>query len=258
MSELIEKLKRVDEAGPISLGFGSSNNSGKSAKMLIIGSVTIKEIKEMTSIKKFPVDAYLISSNGDEHKQLSKINKLKSLVWGLKLEGTLFNTGLKELVNAGMDFVAFTANDTPVDFLIDHEIGKILVLNNDIDENSSRGIEGLGIDAVILPKPSKMNHIMVNHLMDIHSNRSLVSTFALIETSIILTNNELVSLRDIGIEAILVDLKTVGYEGIRTMRDSIDRLPKRKTKAGTRDGLLTAAGFRVSRNEEEQEEEEED
>ena len=159
MSELIEKLKRVGEAGPTSLGFGSSSNPDKSTKMLMIGVITINGIKQTKSIKKFPVDAYLISSNGDDYKQLVKTNKLQSLVWGLKLEAEELKSGLEELVNYGMDFVAFDANGTPIDLLIDHEIGKILVLINNLDENSSRGIDGLGIDAVILPKITNINHI---------------------------------------------------------------------------------------------------
>ena len=250
MSELIEKLKKVGEANPISLGFGLPNNSEKSPKMLMIGVITIKEINQVASINKFPVDAYLISGNGDGYKQLIKTNKLKSLVWGLKLEGIDFKSGLKELMNDGMDFVAFDAEGTPIDFLIDHEIGKILVLNNDIDENSSRGIEGLGIDAVILPKLSKVDHIMVSNLIDIHANRSLVSKFALIETSGMLTENELLSLMDIGIEGILIELEAVGYDGIKNMRNAIDRLPKRKSQSGTRDAVLTRAGFTVSQVEE--------
>ena len=161
MSELIEKLKKVGEAGPVSLGFGSSNNPDKSAKMLMIGAITVNGIKQATSIKKFPVDAYLISSNGNEYRQLMKTNKLKSLVWGLKLEEQELKLGLEELVNVGMDFVVFAAEGTPINLLIDYEIGKILVLTNDLDENSSRGIDGLDIDAVILPKLTNINHILI-------------------------------------------------------------------------------------------------
>ena len=48
----------------------------------------------------------------------------------------------------------------------------------------------------------------------------------------------------------IVDLESIGYDGIKSMRGAIDRLPKRKSKSATQSTVVTGAGFTSSRVEE--------
>ena len=102
--------------------------------------------------------------------------------------------------------------------------------------------------------------LTVERLIGIQASRSLVSKYVLLEAPGILESKELVALRDMGIDGLVVDLDSVNATGLKKLRSAIGDMPRRKARLEKVGALLPRTGFGVARpgtDEEEEAEEEE-
>ena len=255
MSKLVEKLKNVGESAPVSMGFGTASSRDRQSNMLVIGTSSITVLKSKESLRKAPVDAYLVSfTKGDE--SLSDVGEaLGSLVWGVKPDADSWTRALQQLADAGGDFIVFTPNGAGADILLAEDLAKVIVVEGQMDEDTARGIDGLDIDGVVLTRSKESAPLTVRDLIDLQANRSLVSKYALLEISAVPDSNEVAAFRDIGIEGLVVDMEALGDDGLKALRSAIDQIPRRKSKS---DKHASLPGARVGIGQSSSDDDEED
>lgn len=133
MSKFIEKLKKVGEMGPNRLGFGASLNQESNPNILLIGSVSLKGLIKKQSLRKSPVDAFMVSVSRDD--SLADVgNALESLLWGVKPDLESCAQAFEQVNDAGGDFIVFYAKGAPVEILADENLGKVVVIAEKLDD----------------------------------------------------------------------------------------------------------------------------
>ncbi len=263
MSKFIEKLKRVGEAGPISLGFGAASRQEKIPLMLMVGALSLEALQKRPSLLKAPVDAFFISSGkGDAGALADAGEALSPLLWGLWIEPDSSAKTMAQAKEIGGDFMVFNAEGTSSEVLLEEDMGKIVTVGLDLDESVARGIEELPIDAVVLVSQDDLLPLTVRKLIDLQATRSLVAKGFLLAAPTILGTKELICLRDLGVDGLIVDLEKAEEQALLEMRQAIEELPKRRSRAERVGAVLPHAGLgfgsAASRREEEDDEEEED
>ncbi len=256
MSKFIEKLKKVGEVGPSRLGFGVGLNQESNPNILLIGSASLKGLIKKQSLRKSPVDAFMVSVGRDD--SLADVgNALESLLWGVKPDLESCAQAFEQVNNAGGDFIVFNAEGAPVEILADENLGKVIIIAEKLDEDTARGIDDLPIDVVLFSSLQDMLPLTVERLIGIQASRSLVAKYVLLEAPGVLESKELVALRDMGIDGLVVDLEAINTTGLKKLRSDIGEMPRKRARQEKVGALLPRAGFGTARPGPDREEEEE-
>ena len=161
-------------------------------------------------------------------------------IWGVRVSGASDDQA-KQLREAGCDFLMFSADDTAASVLNDEELGKLLYVGHELDEEVARAIHDLPIDGVLFSPRDDLLPLTVKKLIDIQMVRCLVDKAFLIEAPSCLGRADLEALRDAGIGGLIVQLSD--GDAIRGLKESIAALPRRKSAPTNRPfvGLSTPA-----------------
>ncbi|MFH1560899.1 MAG: hypothetical protein ABID84_05805 [Chloroflexota bacterium] len=256
MSKLIERLEKVGTTTPTPMGFGASRAVEKAPSLLL---VALSGTKPAASISHLQVDSYIISAGAIAKSELKAAKGIAGDgLWGLWPE-TLTNDSLDVLKREGGDFFIFSAINTPAEVLAEEELGKLITIPADFPEELGHSLEELPVDAVILSGLEEASPLSVRDMMQIRSVRDLISKPLLLLRSHALNRGELLVLQDVGVQGIVLDLRTMKVEDAVQIREGIEELPPRKPKRDQASALLPRLSPRaVLPQREEEEEEEED
>ncbi len=261
MSRLIEKLKKVGDAGPARMGFGPASRQESAPSILLIGRLSASALKKGQSLKKAPVDAVIISYNKGDGPLSEAKEALDAILWGLWPASGSCTQAVDELKSNGGDFIIFSPEYAPAEILQEEQLGKILALGAVVDEDTARGLDALAVDAVVLKAPEGLIPLTVQKLIEIEASRCLVGKNVLMEVSSALGSKDLIAIRDLAVDGLIVDLENAKASELKDMRAAIDGLPKKKAKSEKMGAMLprTGLGFGAAqpRKEEEEEGEEE-
>ena len=262
MSRLVEKLNRVGEIGYRRLGFGAAIQRQSTPVMLLVGALSLEELQKNPSLSEASVDAFLISLGKAGKGSLSGAkDALAPLLWGLRVGPDSSTQTLAQVKETGGDFMVFDADGTPSEVLQDEDIGKILTIGLDLDEGAARGIEDLPIDAVMLVPQDDLLPLTVRRLIDLQATRSLLAKSFLVTVPAVLGAKELISLRDLGVDGLIIDLEKTEAQAVLEMRQALAEMPRRRPRTDKIGAVLPQTGLGIGAGEshrEGEEEEEED
>jgi len=262
MSKLIEKLENVGEVSYTPLGFGAASRREKPTQMILIGATTLEQIQRDPALSQAPVHAFLMSANKKGASALKSLKEsLAPLLWGLLSDGddTLY-PDVAEIKEMGCDFLVFGAKTTSAAVLQEEEMGKVLALEEALDENRARAIEDLPIDAVVQQAPEGLFPITIEALLQLQTTRGLLGKPFLLQVHHCPSSHELAALRDATINGLVVDLNEFKADQLKELRKTIDDLPPRKRQTGRTRALIPSVSQKpdepdVTPGEEEEEEE---
>lgn len=149
MSRFIDHLQRVsDSGGHTPMGFGRVSQE-RVPTLLPIPVLAAPSPALVSAALGAGAEALLIPlSKGQDVQALDPVlDLLKEKTWGVELAEPSVAT-VQSLKEKGCDFVVLPLRDTPVAVLREQEIGKVLVVDNALDEKLARGIDHLDIDAI--------------------------------------------------------------------------------------------------------------
>jgi hypothetical protein len=255
MSKLIERLEKVGTVAPTPMGFGASRAVEKAPSLLL---VALSGTKTAASISQLQVDSYIISAGKISKSELKAAKGIAGdTLWGLWPE-TLTNDSLDALKKGGGDFFIFSTDNTPAEVLAVEELGRLITIPADFPEELGHSLEELPLDAVLLAGLEEASPLSVRDLMQVRSMRDLISKPLLLLRSHPLNHGELAVLQDVGIQGVVLDLRTMKVEDAVQIREAIDSLPPRKTKRDQATALLPRLSPRVLSPQREEEDDDDD
>lgn len=259
MSKLIDKLEKMGEQAPSPLGFGAAaRRNNLASQIMLIGRTTPDALAQDAGLSEAQVDAIMVLMDSWEEDAVNRAaDSLHDKLWGLRLSAVSAEQAalLKE---KGCDFVAFEPRNTAAAVLNDEDLGKLIVLDGHLDENTARAIHTLPIDGTLYSPASGLQGLTVQQLIEIQQARSMVDKPFLIESPVDLGTSELQAIRNAEIAALVVDLSSL--EAVAKLKEAISNLPRRKPRSRSREAAVphVHVGFGLPGQDGEQEEEEEE
>lgn len=220
MSKITDAMRRAmrREARPI--GFATTSSAANATMLVVARPGTDKP----EAVAKAGADAVL----------LAEVSK-NGLLWGSEapIEGA---RGTKTLRDAGCDFVVFDADTTAAAALLEDGLGYIMRVDLDASEALLRGIEGLPLDAVLVPALG--GALTVRRTLDLRRLVAFVRKPVIVPVDAGITAAELEALRDCGVIGVVVE----GAAGAKALRVTVDKLAPRKRN---RDGRGISIGIQA-------------
>ena len=262
MSRFIDKLKQASQVISQPMGFRAAQPISK-LRLLLIACLPQTGVDNLVDYIA-GADAGLLpiaglSSGAKKLKEIVRV--VPGIPWGGLLKDNC-RGGIKQLVQADCDFIAFPAN-TSLKLLADDKVGKVLVVAPSLDEGLLRAVDELPADAVFITSKQQGEHFLTwHHLMSFKRFSDLLTKPLLVSVPANVTADELQTLWEVGVDGVVVDVEIGQPAGrLRELRQMIDSLVlsskhKRAKIAALLPRVRGEAGMLITEEEEEEEEEE--
>ena len=156
------------------MGFGAAaRRDDVSRSMLLLGTVTLRGMSRVSTVRKKLVDALLITLDSEDSKELTdNADSLEGLIWGVSASG-IGQERMATLKEAGCDFIVFDSSANAA-VLNDEDLGKIMRVGKDLSEGSAAAINDLPIDGALFTTDDLQLPLSVQDLIDIESVRGML------------------------------------------------------------------------------------
>jgi hypothetical protein len=224
MSRFIDKLARIHQKEPRTMGFMISKTAPVKPRLQLAVSLTADNL-DKASINLASADAIIIQvGKSSELKTLEKICQAKD---GLPSGGWIKATEndiLKKMTDTACDFVIF-APAAPLAVIPGEKIGRIMQLDASLNEGLLRTVTDLPVDAVLVADETSESPLTLDRLMFIQRLVYFVAKPILVKISSTLTEDELQALCNTGISGVVVELtEKQSGEGLPELRKLIEKL----------------------------------
>ncbi|HEY93756.1 MAG TPA: hypothetical protein G4O15_02300 [Dehalococcoidia bacterium] len=219
MSKFIDKLNKLIRVESTPIGFRRDQTASSARKIQLV-SLVLKSEADSSGVDAILFD---IRDKGIESDLLSGVPG--DITWGAWLKSPK-QKELKQLKDAGCDFIVFPAESTPLEIIEEQEIGKVLEIDTSISDPVLRSIVELPVDAVLVSVVSgKDNPLTWYDLMILQrfGGFSKKPLFARVPAKV--SSSELEALWEVGVMAIVTEGKT---DKLRKTIDKADFTKARK------------------------------
>jgi hypothetical protein len=252
MSRLIDKLNRVSQAVPQPMGFRVAQPISSKSKLLLIASLTRVSVSGLADCGAGADGGLLPVHQSLEAETFQKVSQaVPGIPWGVWLRDS-GQAEIKQIVEAGCDFVVFPAAKTSLAILQNDAVGKILEVEASLSDGLLRAIDELPVDAVLIATELGEGYFLTwHHLMLVQHFANLLAKPLLVCIASNATDNELQALWGAGVDGVIVEVEA---ERVSKLRKAIDKLtfsPRKRRKA---EALLPYIGQETSTVTEEEEE----
>lgn len=258
MAKLTDRLQELGKTSPVPLGFGRARAQKRASAMLVIGEVgpngAAEAIAQPGAAK---VDALVVKLGDAARLPDGLAENLADTLWGASLSGATADE-LDSLHKAGCDFILIDSRQSPAVVLREDEMARGLPIRLGITEEEARPLEDLPIDLLLLQSDPAWWPLTVERLIHLQATVSMVSKHILLKVAACPPKSDLPLVRDLPVDALIVDLATITDDQLQEIRSAIDELPPRKPRAEKgMSPVLPRAGNQAFAAEHEHEEEEE-
>ena len=225
------------------MGFGAAaRRDDVSRSMLLLGTVTLRGMYRVSTVRKKLVDALLITLDSEDSKELTdNADSLEGLLWGVSVSG-IDQERIATLKEAGCDFVVFDSSANAA-VLNDEDLGKIMRVGKDLSEGSAAAINDLPIDGALFTTDDLRLPLSVKDLIDIESVRGMLGKPFMVDVPTDLSTPELEVIRDTGTAALAVDVLS---KAVRELAERVDSLKPKRPRSGRRDELTPSVPLGAS------------
>ena len=234
MSKFVDRLKQVSQAASQPIGFRAAQPVSTKLKIQLVASLADSNIEDLAGYVA-GADAVLLSVTkmGAEAKNLKQISQAVSEIpWGGWL-GDDVQGEIKQLLEAGGDFVVFAAASTPLAIPQDDKVGKILQVAASLSEGLLRATDELPVDAVLITAEQEEKGTLTWHqLMLFQRFADLLTKPLLVSIPPNVIAKELQVLWEAGVDGVVVEIGTEqpagAIKGLRQIIDGLTFPPPRK------------------------------
>ncbi len=227
MSKFLKTLEKRTKSSPVPIGFGSSLNDGQKSTMVLVGLISNQNAKNLKLANQFELDAILLHIDKPGQGLSKTVDALDGKPLGIQIE-TLSSKQSSSLVRSGCDFFVHTLAQTEVDALYEGDAGYVLEVDLGISEHDLRALDLLPIDAVLVSLASTSCPLSLSNISDIVSIRVMFEKFLLVEVSSKISAKEIETLRDSGVDGIVVDITHSDEQNILSLQQTMNSLPRQK------------------------------
>ncbi|MBI2965507.1 MAG: hypothetical protein HYY34_04805 [Chloroflexi bacterium] len=261
MAKLTDRLQELGKASPGPLGFGRARVQKRTPAMLVIGEVNADAAAEvMARPGSEKVDAVIVRL-GDSARLPDGLGEtLTDMLWGAAVTSAR-GDDMDALHKAGCDFFLVESLQAPAVVLREDDMARGFTVRLGITEEEARPLEDLPIDLLTLQSDPAWWPLTVERLIQLQSTVSMVSKHILLKVSACPPKADLPLIRDLPVEALVVDLAAISDEQLSEIRSAVDELPPRKPRAEKgMSPVLPRAGnqFRAEEHEHEEDDDQDD
>lgn len=214
MSRFFDLLKKTLQVTPPSIGFKPAAEISK-PRMVLVASLT------QAGDAAVPVkgaDAAIINIGNTSARNLKTLVKnLGDIPWGLSLNNNGQN--IKPGENSGADFVVFSPDGTNLDLMGNEKIGKVMLINPEMEDSLLRASGELPFEAVIM---NRKGNITWRDLMLFRKWADILPKPLLVPVPPGIREYELKAMWEAGVDGIVVEAAT-GQE-LLALGDTINRM----------------------------------
>lgn len=230
MAKLTERLQELGKTAPGPMGFGRARAQKKAASMLVLGEVGVDEGGEAVMARASKMDALIVRLGATAELPEGLDESLKDRLWGASF-GAATGEQMDALAKAGCDFVIVESRQSPAAVLRDDEMARGLPIRLGISEEEARPLEDLPIDLLVVQSDPAWWPLTVERLVHLQATVSMVSKHILLKVARCPPREDLPLVRDLPIDALIVDLTSVTDSDLDEIRSAVDELPPRKPRA---------------------------
>ena len=214
--------------------------------MALIGRLSGNYNQGAKRLARMGVDGALLEGGGLHAKLLDVTQALGEVPWGI-CAGELDSQKADELAQKGCDFFLVNSKGVTVEALKDDRVACMLELPPDPDEALLRAIEDLPVDVVFMSLGSLDTPLILQHLITICSARALFDKYLAVEVPAGLSPKEVEALRDVGVDALVIDAALSSEKEISSLKEILLRVPRqRKSRSERVNPVLPRGAYDVS------------
>jgi hypothetical protein len=258
---LTDRLQELGKASPGPLGFGRARAQKRTPAMLVIGEVNADAAAEiMARPGSASVDAVVVRLRDSASLPEGLDETLTDILWGVAATSAT-GDDMDALHKAGCDFFLVESLQAPAVVLREDDMARGFPVRLGITEEEARPLEDLPIDLLTLQSEPAWWPLTVERLIQLQATISMVSKHILLKVSACPPKADLPLIRDLPVDALVVDLAAISDEQLAEIRSAVDELPPRKPRAekGLSPVLPRAGGqFRAEEPEHEEDDDDQD
>ena len=218
MSEFIDKLNKLTRVESTPIGFRREKSASAKRKIQLVSLVSKSEADN------YGADTILLDIREEGIKSESVSGMPDDVPWGAWLKGAR-QKELKQLKDAGCDFIVFSAESTPLEIIEEKDIGKVLEIDINISDPVLRSIVELPVEAVLISVgQGKNNPLTWQDLMILQRFGGLPKKPLIAHIPAKVSSGELEALWEAGVMAVVTD------SNIDKLRKTIDKADFSKTR----------------------------
>jgi hypothetical protein len=231
MSQLIDKLKRATEGAAPALGFRTSAATSRPAPLLLVARVAGPQgVKALVAAG---ADALLVTA-----PDAGLVGEVVKAASGVPCGAILERPDRQQLAaikEAGSDFVVFSASTSPLAVLKQEGMGKVLKVPPDPEMLGLRGLDGVGVDAVLLEGDEGQGFVSVQYLMVCRFLGDVLRKPLLAGVPPRVDGDDVATLWETGVDGLV--LETDGA-GLKQLRQVVNALPATGRRRKGREAAL--------------------
>ena len=229
MSKLADRLDALGRVAPAPMGFAPRTRVKPAATMLLLGSAPASHADKYADWR--GVDALMLTGAEKLATKGSPSKALAEVIWGVSI-GDIDFEGLDRLKEKGCDFVVPASDDHPATVLRDDDMGRGYEVDTMLSESVARALEFLPVDFLFLTPPKNLWPLKLSGLITLESTIRLVGSHFVLRVEKPPSSGDLEMVRNLPVDALLIDLTSTSESDLKKYRDCIDGLPPRKPRAG--------------------------
>lgn len=230
MSKLTDRLDALGRVAPEPMGFAPRPTAKAAATMLLLGSAPASDAQKYASAE--GIDALVLT--GADTLSEDALNALKDIIWGVSV-GDIDFERLDALKEKGCDFVVPSSDDHSAAVLRDDDMARGYEVDTSLTDKVGRALEFLPVDFLFLTPPESLWPLKLSSLIDLEATIGLVGSHFVLRVDAPPSAQDLEIVRNLPVDALLVDLASTSDSELKLYRDCIDGLPARKHKTGGSD-----------------------
>ena len=243
MSKFVELLERVGETAPSPLGFAAATADDDAAPQIaLLGRVAAADVVEDPGLAGADASALLVETGFPLPDAAAEA--LADGLWGARLSPSPAAYTVEQveaLVEQGCDFVVFESMESAASILNDEDLGRVVTLAADVDEETARAVADLPFDAVLLRPDGVKSPLALGDLVAVQRVRRLAGQPFIVETSEGLARADLEALRNLGVDGLIVGVPPL--ERAAETAEAIRSLRKRPSRRQRSNALVPGASM---------------
>lgn len=236
MAQIIDRLHGLSRPDQTPIGFGTKSSSPRTPAMLLIGRAKAEEVKQISNKTYGIIDCLLL--DGQPNK--SAANSLHDTLWGTQLTTASIKT-LNELQNIGCDFIFFDTDKIPAIIVRDDGMARGFSIQSPLDDDLARALDDLPVDFLVLDYQVKTSKLTFAKLIELQSTVSKVGKHIFVKVDECPNSDELSLLRDLPVDAIVLDVDSTNDLLVSDARNVINTLEPRKPRGHRETPLIPTA-----------------
>ena len=249
MSKLLDLLERIRDGAPAPLGFGAARTETLPG-MALVGRASRatrpsrgRRPRGLSRAAVASLDAAIVDRGGSTDYLTEMGLLLADLPWGAAVT-ELTESDAAALGESGADLVVATPESAAAALTGEENLARLLLASADWDDRELRAVAALPVDAFILDLTAVTGPWTLADLVKVGVISRRADKYVLVAVSQAPAAKDLVALRDMGVNGLIVPLETMDAAALAALKADLRAMPRpRPRRRERRAATLGGAAF---------------